>query len=71
MVDNKLQLLIFGLALVIMAKIYANKTSEKPLGEEISDGNGTPDKIDRALTKLTSGDVKVNETPSDTKNAIG
>lgn len=69
--DKKLQLLILGLAMVIVAKIYANKTSEKPLGKEIADGNSTPDKIDRALSKLTSGDVKVNETPEETKNAIG
>lgn len=69
--DKKLQLLILGLAMVILAKAYANKNSVKPLGEEITDGNSTPDKIDRALSKLTSGDVKVNVTPEETKNAIG
>jgi hypothetical protein len=71
MKDKKLQLLILGMAMLIIAKAYANANSTKPLAEEITDGGSTPDKIGRALSKLTSGDVKVNETPEETKNAIG
>jgi hypothetical protein len=71
MKDKKLQLLILGMAMLILAKAYANKNSTTPLADEITDGGSTPDKIDRALSRLTSGDVKVNETPEETKNAIG
>lgn len=73
MSDKTLQYMILGVAVFLIAKGVYKKLNEKPpLAEEINDGSApTIDKIDRALSKLTSGDVKVNETPEETKNAVG
>lgn len=71
MSDKTLQYLILGVAVVLIAKGVYKRLNEKPLGEEIKEGQPTTDKIDRALSRLTSGDVKVNDTPEETKNAVG
>lgn len=69
--DKTLQYLILGVAVYLIARGIHKQLGEKPLGEEIAQGQPTTDKIDRALSRLTSGDVKVNDTPEETKNAVG
>jgi hypothetical protein len=71
MSDKTLQYLILGVAVYLIAKGIHKQLSDKPLAEEIIQGTPTTDKIDRALSRLTSGDVKVNDTPEETKNAVG
>jgi hypothetical protein len=45
--------------------------SAKALSTDIQPNAIEPDGIERALTKLKTGEVKVNDTPEETKNAIG
>lgn len=44
---------------------------EQPLQSDINPQKIEPDSISRALDKLKQGDVKVNDTPVETKNAVG
>lgn len=61
--------LIFGLvALFVIRKIYLASTAS-PLQDGIEPNNIKPDTIQRALNKLTRGDVMVNDTPKETKQA--
>lgn len=61
--------LIFGLvALFVIRKIYFASTA-LPLQDGIEPNNIKPDTIQRALNKLTRGDVMVNDTPKETKQA--
>jgi hypothetical protein len=51
-----------------MRKIYFASTAT-PLQDGIEPNNIKPDTIQRALNKLTQGDVMVNDTPEETKQA--
>jgi hypothetical protein len=68
---NKEQLkkLAIGLiAVIVIRKIYFASTAT-PLQDGIEPTNIKPDTIQRALNKLTQGDVMVNDTPKETKEA--
>ena len=68
---NQEQLKKLGIVLVafiVIRKIYfASKAT--PLQDGIEPTNIKPDTIQRALNKLTNGDVIVNDTPEETKQA--
>jgi hypothetical protein len=68
---NKEQLKKLGIVLVaviVIRKIYFASTAAS-LQDGIEPTNIKPDTIQRALTKLTRGDVMVNDTPEETKQA--
>lgn len=68
---NKEQLKKLGIVLVafiVIRKIYF-ATTATPLQDGIEPTNIKPDTIQRALNKLTNGDVMVNDTPEETKQA--
>jgi hypothetical protein len=70
---NKKQLIniAIGLGVIFIAReIYLASTST-PLNEGLEPQNIEPSSISRALDKLKNGDIKVNETPQETKNAVG
>jgi hypothetical protein len=68
---NQEQLKKLGIVLVaviVIRKIYFASTATS-LQDGIEPTNIKPDTIQRALTKLTRGDVMVNDTPEETKQA--
>lgn len=70
---NKKQLINIAIGLgvlLVVREIYLASTST-PLNEGLEPENIEPDSISRALDKLKNGDIKVNETPQETKNAVG
>jgi hypothetical protein len=68
---NKEQLKKLGIgviAFIVIRKIYFASTAT-PLQDGIEPNDIKPDTIQRALNKLTKGDVMVNDTPEETKQA--
>jgi hypothetical protein len=68
---NKEQLKKLGIgviAFIVIRKIYFASTAT-PLQDGIEPNDIKPDTIQRALNKLTQGDVTVNDTPEETKQA--
>lgn len=61
------------LGAIVIYAIYnqMQKDKEQPLQSEINPQKIEPDSISRALDKLKQGAVKVNDTPEETKNAVG
>ena len=71
MSSRELNYLIVGAAAVFVLFKVVQATNAQPLQASIDPQNIEPDSISRALSKLTTGGVKVNETPEETKNAAG
>jgi hypothetical protein len=71
MSNQKLKLIVVGGAALFVLWKVIQATNAKPLQSGIDPNNIKPDSIGRALDKLTSGGVKVNDTPTETINAIG
>jgi hypothetical protein len=71
MTDNQTKYLIVGIAALIVLIRVMRTNSAKALSTDIQPNAIEPDGIERALTKLKTGEVKVNDTPEETKNAIG
>lgn len=71
MSNREIQYLIVGAAAVFVLFKVIQASNAKPLQSSIDPKNIEPDSISRALTKLTTGGVKVNDTPDETKNAAG
>jgi hypothetical protein len=65
-----IKIAIGGCIFVVARAIYFASTATS-LNKGLEPENIEPDSIQRALDKLKNGDVKVNETPDETKNAIG
>ena len=68
--QNLKYLIVGGAALFVLWQLFKRETA-KPLQSEINPNAIQPDSISRALDKLTNGSVKVNDTPTETKNAAG
>jgi hypothetical protein len=63
-------LIVGGAALLVLWQLIKRETA-KPLQSNINPQAIEPDSIARALSKLADGSVKVNDTPTETKNAAG
>ena len=71
MSNRQIQYLIAGVAVSYVLYKVIVASNAKPLQSNIDPSKIEPDSISRALGKLTSGGIKVNETPEETKNAAG
>lgn len=71
MSNRELQYVLVGAATLFVLWKVVQASNAKPLQSNINPDNIKPDSISRALDKLTSGGVKVNDTPEETKNAAG
>lgn len=56
-------------AVLIARKVYLSTTA-KPLSSELKQDGIEPNAIDRAISRITTGDVKVNSTPEETKKLV-
>ena len=71
MSNREIQYLLLGIATTFVLWKVIQASNAKPLQSGINPNNIKPDSISRALDKLTSGGVKVNETPQETISAAG
>jgi hypothetical protein len=69
--SQKLMIFVLGGATLFVIWKVIQASNPKPLQDEIDPTNIKPDVIGRALNKLTGSGVKVNDTPTETINAIG